>query len=397
MARLLHSHICAHLGSQIEFTTFLNAEGYPDLETAVGRDGYPCDSLSLLSLCTQLSQVFHLNQLGLEDSLLRKPDLGKWTDLILSGWESGIRQMTFFTSGSTQQQRPMCHTFETLNQEAAYLAEILKGSKRIIAMVPAHHIYGFLFTVLLPCHLKIPVIEARHLGPAALRQLLEEGDLLISHPFQWGFLVKAWPDVAAITGVTSTAPCPAETHHQLMRLGMKRFVEVYGSSETGGLGWREAADASFHRFPYWHAATSEEDPSLARQMPDGSLQEVEAPDRLLWEGPDMFRVLGRRDGAVQVGGHNVYPNSIAQIMMEHPDVADCQVRLMRPHEGNRLKAFVVPTPEAAIEDLKVRLHRWCEAELRPPQRPAHITLGSRLPTNTMGKAADWAMEEDAST
>ena len=78
-------------------------------------------------------------------------------------------------------------------------------------------------------------------------------------------------------------------------------------------------------------------------------------------------------------------------MMEHPHVASCQVRLMGPHEGQRLKAFVVPTADAAVQDLQVRLHQFCEEELRPAQRPAHITLGTSLPVNTMGKAADWTI------
>ncbi len=54
---------------------------------------------------------------------------------------------------------------------------------------------------------------------------------------------------------------------------------------------------------------------------------------------------------MQVAGINLYPERIAGIIREYPGVAEAEVRLMRPDEGDRLKAFIVmdggkiPDPE----------------------------------------------------
>ena len=46
-----------------------------------------------------------------------------------------------------------------------------------------------------------------------------------------------WPE--DVTGVTSTGPIAAATITALRQRGLARMVEVYGSSETGGVAWRD--------------------------------------------------------------------------------------------------------------------------------------------------------------
>jgi long-chain acyl-CoA synthetase len=58
------------------------------------------------------------------------------------------------------------------------------------------------------------------------------------------------------------------------------------------------------------------------------------------------RSAGRAEGAVQVGGVNVFPDVVGRVLTAHSGVAQAAVRLMRPEEGTRLKAFVVPQPQA---------------------------------------------------
>ena len=103
---------------------------------------------------------------------------------------------------------------------------------------------------------------------------------------------------------------------------------------------------------------------------------------------------GRRDRAVQVGGTNVYPDRVARVLRAHPKVADCAVRLMRPEEGWRLKAFVVPDGVSAgaigdPADLRRELRRWLRDKVEASERPGSITLGAVLPLDDQGKAADW--------
>jgi acyl-coenzyme A synthetase/AMP-(fatty) acid ligase len=113
-------------------------------------------------------------------------------------------------------------------------------------------------------------------------------------------------------------------------------------------------------------------------------------DGLLVEGERRFTVGARADGAVQVGGVNVHPAAVAARLAQHPGVRDAAVRLMRPDEGSRLKAFVVPIdPAADPEPLRAALAAWIDAQLPAAERPRALSFGAELPRNPMGKPADW--------
>ena len=123
---------------------------------------------------------------------------------------------------------------------------------------------------------------------------------------------------------------------------LTRLLQVYGSSETAGVGWRDDPAGPYALLPGW------------RRDGDGLLQghrAIQPPDLLEWRDDDRFRVLGRRDGAVQVAGFNVVPDQVRAALARHPAVADIAVRPMRPKEGSRLKAFVVPAAVVNPDEL----------------------------------------------
>jgi long-chain acyl-CoA synthetase len=65
----------------------------------------------------------------------------------LQHWDG---ELTFRTSGSTGEPKRCVHALAPAAQETAALAALFPGRRRCCWRVPAHHIYGFLFTVLLP-------------------------------------------------------------------------------------------------------------------------------------------------------------------------------------------------------------------------------------------------------
>ena len=99
--------------------------------------------------------------------------------------------------------------------------------------------------------------------------------------------------------------------------------------------------------------------------------------------------LRRRDGAVQIGGVNVYPEFVRAVLKTHPSVADAAVRAMLPHEGDRLKAFVTPIDGTDVENLREKLEVWLEQRLTTAQMPRAFSFGPRLPTGDQGKPCDW--------
>nr|WP_229482225.1 AMP-binding protein [Massilia sp. JS1662] len=380
------------------------------------------DSLELMGLGTALVEALHLQRDGIDEQLLARPCLGDWIASARTGLEAGLRAgadgeapaLTFRTSGSSGSPKRCTHALAMLEQEVAVLAPLVPGRRRILSAVPSHHIYGFLFTVLLPRTLAgagsvavgdpvdalepaevaepLEVIDVRRAVPATLAALVCPGDLVVAHPGWWEAAARVMPAFDGdIVGVTSTAPCPDALADTLAAAGL-RLLQVYGSSETAGVGWRDRADAPFTLLPYW--TRTDDAAGLARTLPDGTVRRYPLQDRLDWADGTRFLPAGRVDEAVQVGGMNVFPAYVADVLALHPHVREAAVRLMRPDEGRRLKAFVVAEPGADADVLRAELPGWIAERLTAPERPVAWTFGPRLPRQASGKPADWIIDAE---
>ncbi|QOY96424.1 AMP-binding protein [Massilia sp. UMI-21] len=363
------------------------------------------DSLELLGLATAMEQVLGIGCIG-QERVLAAPRLNAWLAAAASGLDQGSGVMRFRTSGSSGAPKTCSHALGALWQEAEALAALVPGTRRIVSLVPSHHIYGFLFTVLLPHALGFgpghdAVVDLRGMTPGAVAGRLQPGDLVVGFPDFW----RAFAPLAAcapgglaahLTGVSSTAPCPDEVAHAVRAAGVARLVQVYGSSETAGVGWRDDPAADYQLFRYWEAGAQA--CSLVRRHADGSRAAYPLQDRLAWSAPDRFRPAGRIDHAVQVGGVNVFPAYVADVLRTHPQVEDVVVRPMRPDEGVRLKAFVVPRGDvpaeggAAAAALRAELGAWIGERLPAPERPMAWSFGAALPRQANGKLSDWIID-----
>lgn len=362
------------------------------------------DSLDLMGLATAMETTLRLRRptAGGGTTPLASTRLQDWVAAAQGGLDADGSALTFRTSGSSGTPKPCTHALAVLWQETLELAALFPGRRRIVSLVPSHHIYGFLFTVLLPRRLGLgaqDVADLRGLAPGAVAAGLRPGDLVIGFPDFWrGFARQAGQAAADdIAGVTSTAPCPDDVARGVLDAGLARLVQVYGSSETAGVGWRDRAEGDYTLFGYWRGA--QDGDRLERRMPDGQPQSYPLQDRLDWSDAQHFRPVGRVDQAVQVGGINVFPHYVADVLKLHPQVAEASVRLMRADEGHRLKAFVVPRQiDAALFDaaradtLRTELHAWLGERLSAAECPAAISFGPALPRGASGKLADWIID-----
>ena len=346
----------------------------------LGGDGLDLDSLERMDAASAMSELFHLHEYGAEDYLLALRSVGEWCDLIEQSLAATGERLTFQTSGSTGEPKRCTHALADLWAEAAGWARMFPATPRVVATVPAHHIFGTIFTALLPDLLGCAVAT----GTAAVRDA-PAGTLVVGTPTHWAYLARAllaFPD--GLAGVTSTAPMPASLAHRLRGQRLGRLVEVYGSSETGGVAMREREDAAYRLLDGW---TSSPDGSLDRLLSTGEHATLASPDHLRWLDDRHFVLEGRRDGAVQIGGVNVFPGRVRDVLLAHAGVAEAAVRLER--EAGRLKAFVVPAGDADPEGLAAELDRWCGDRLTAVERPRRWAVGGALPVNGMGKGADW--------
>jgi 4-coumarate--CoA ligase (photoactive yellow protein activation family) len=353
-------------------------------------DALGLDSLEWLALSAALGEVAPA---ALRGDRAPPRRWGAWLALVREGLMAGPHALAVRSSGSTGTPRRSTHPLPELWQEMQAMAGVIGPRRRVVCLVRSHHIYGFLFGVLLP-HVwgGVPVLHLPGEQLARLPALVQPGDLIVGYPDGWaalGRLLPEWP--ANVVGVTSTAPCPAATAQAVIDHGLARLLQVYGSSETAGIGWRDQPDGPYRLHPFWRRDPS--DPArLCRRSPDGTETVHRVPDALDFEDDRHLRPNGRLDGVVQVGGVNVQPAAVAEALRRHPGVAEAAVR---PHAlaggGLRLKAYVVPRPGAS-PGLAQELMDWAARQLAPPARPVHVRVGPALPTGAMGKAADWPLD-----
>jgi long-chain acyl-CoA synthetase len=360
-------------------------------DTPVGEEGpgaLGLDSLGRIDVATRVNQFFHLHESGIEDYLLTTPTLGGWERIVMEARRLGVANVSFRTSGSTGEPRTVTHAIADIAAEVAEQRTILPKATRILSLVPPHHIFGYIFTAALPEAAGLPVRDMRAVAPGRLRAELTAGDLVVATPHLWHYLaasISAFP--AGVHGVTSTAPMPADLSRRLHQQGLASLTEIYGSSETAGIGWRRSPDAPFLLFDGWERAQDGE----ALRRAGGAW--LPLPDRVAWEGERALRPVGRRDGAVQIGGINVFPARVAGVLREHEAVAEAVVRAFAPGGDAarmRLKAFVVPQePAADVQALEENLRTFAAARLTGVERPTAYAFGSALPRDPMGKLADW--------
>ena len=100
--------------------------------------------------------------------------------------------------------------------------------------------------------------------------------------------------------------------------------------------------------------------------------------------PDGFtRIVDRKKDMIIVSGFNVYPNEIEDVVMGHPQVANCAaIGVPDERSGEAVKLFVVPREGGlSVDELKA----YCKANFTGYKVPKHIVLRDSLPMTPVGK------------
>ncbi len=409
---LAYSEIAAMPGAQAR----LGARTASDTPLSWASEGFDLDSLARMQLATAAAVWCNAYDAGFEDLFLAKRNVADWAVVMRRAREAGAKQFTFATSGSTGVRKHVRHREDILAHEAHGWAQMLQASQhsaadrdegsntvnatvpiqRAVVLCPTHHIYGFIWGVLVPLALGVPAVDADldHL-PA-----LQPGDLVIAVPDQWAWLStgqRTWP--AGVQGVSSTAPMPAQVHDALTTsvtaspcAPLARLLQIYGSTETAGLAYRSTSSGPYTLAAGRVRSAGDGIDLQAAHIAGGQPQPMAVQDELQWQSATTFNLLRRNDESVQVGGHNVSPAWVIAQLQLHRAVKEAAVRLDATLAQPRLKAFVVLQPSGDLtSDATERsaLELWMANTLPWYAAPSSISYGSTLPRNAMGKLTDW--------
>jgi acyl-CoA synthetase (AMP-forming)/AMP-acid ligase II/3-hydroxymyristoyl/3-hydroxydecanoyl-(acyl carrier protein) dehydratase len=322
--------------------------------------------------------------------------------------------LVVYTSGSSGDAQAIPKRLSQLAAEVATLEQSFGsrlGQTDVLATVSHQHIYGLLFKVLWP----LAAQRAIHVRSAVfLEELLpwmqSRPCLLVSSPAH----LMRFPDSAAAPAeplqlravFSSGGPLPAPAAAAAGALFGCAPIEIYGSSETGGIAWRSRTE-SWSALPgvQWRVAAEGDDDTgdgvLEVRSPHlRDVQWLRMADRAAAvndaDNDQHFILLGRTDRIVKLAEKRISLDAIERRLCVSPLVTAVRVLLHEPASAKSpragIAAFVVLSDSGRIALAaggKAALNRQLKAVLAGAV--AAIALPRRwryldaLPLNAQGK------------
>jgi len=266
------------------------------------------------------------------------------TDDRTDDWKpaSGGR-VTFYTSGSSGKPKAVTRPFEALLGEAQLLESLFGGRMGravVIGTVPHHFIYGAIFRIIWPLWAGRP-FDAKPFsdGFSLASRIKGDGDfVLVSSP---SLLQRMHPEeVRTLDRFKEIFSSGSLLEAKTARLW--RFpVEVYGSTETGGIAWRrqESDGAPWIAFPGVRLELKD-DGTLRVASPFVAAGCEQTSDLVRMVGDRRFELLGRSDRIAKVEGRRVSLTELEAIAEGHTAIKRCVLVQSEPHA--RPQAVLVP-------------------------------------------------------
>ncbi|WP_435034438.1 AMP-binding protein [Pseudomonas neuropathica] len=318
----------------------------------------------------------------------------------LPGAELNLDQcrLSLCTSGSSGEPKRIDKTLRQLANEVQALEQLWGadlGEACIIGSVATQHIYGLLFRVLWPLCAGRSFVRRQLAFPEDLQRASRE------HPaFAWiasPALLKRmgdnldWPALSAVRRVFSSGGAlPLEAAQSLQQRLQQWPTEILGSSETGGIAWRQG-EQLWQPFAGVELSQDSEGALLivSPYLPAGHVEHTADAARIAADG--RFELLGRLDRIVKLEEKRISLPMLEQALVTHDWVAEARLGVVQENRAS-LGALLVLS-EAGLfalrehgrrnltETLRQHLRQHCEA-LALPRR---WRLVRQLPLNSQGK------------
>lgn len=253
--------------------------------------------------------------------------------------------LRIFTGGSTGAPQVWAKTRGNIFSEAFFLASRYAVTKEdcIMATIPAYHIYGLLFSVVLPLVSSATVVDETPAFPNEIVQLAEENEITIltSVPVHYRVLGETTLNSSLRLAFSSAGMLDAADNEAFCRRNKIGVVEVYGSTETGGIATRNRERGEDFFTPFstidWKIVEGRLAVCSPYISPDLAVDEkgfFTANDRVEARGIKNFTLKGRADTVTKVGGKRVDLDEIRLLIKNKAGVTDCVVVAL-PEAGGR--------------------------------------------------------------
>lgn len=329
------------------------------------KDDIGLDSIEMMHFSSLTNVFFNLFELEQPPYLLQYPKVDEWVELIFEAHKDNINSLNFFTSGTTGQAKTINHLKTFLTREIDFLASLFSDAQQIICYVPSCTIYGFLLTVGVPERLKIPVVYPSEINITKLVPF----SLIVATPFHWQFLLQNISSNSKFTlAVSSSAKLFDSLYQQVESRGIK-LTELYGSTETTGVGYKKSSKDSFTLFPYWDFH-QENNSLILKDKESGDLMPL--MDNLAQLTTNTFKLLARKDKKINIAGNLTDLNYITKAIKAISNVKNCVLSAKSMNNELMIQAYITLKIKNKANETTAK--RQMKLVLKPHEMPRSVVF-----------------------
>ena len=184
----------------------------------------------------------------------RCSDGDKAREIKFGKFDKSKAEMVMYTSGTTGEPKAVYKRFLQFENELFELVKVFGNdwvNRKVYSTVNHHHIYGLLFTALLPIATGLPFRRHRIDFPTELANIAGEAAVIASSP---AFLKRLSAETDKPIDFKCTpiiyssgGPLPEEVARKACELTGFWTMEIYGSTETGGIAYRQSKNGTSSR------------------------------------------------------------------------------------------------------------------------------------------------------
>ncbi|MBX9902048.1 MAG: AMP-binding protein [Burkholderiaceae bacterium] len=327
-------------------------------------------------------------------------------------WESldpAAEALVVFTSGSSGHPVAIPKRLSQIFCEVASLSKLFDSELNdacVYSTVSHQHIYGLLFSILWPLASGRPFATRRLRFPEDIVAALNNqvSAVLVASPahlkrlpshLDWRNARKNLRKV-----FSSGGPLPNDALPICRELLGQAPTEIYGSSETGGVAWRQRAEGSSSAWvslPQVEVKVSDDELSVrSPHLPKFDWTVTEDRVKPVDNG---FEILGRRDRIIKIEEKRISIDAMEQALLRTKFVSEVRVIAL---SGHRLNLGVVAVPNEIGWELydksgKAALNAELRAALanvaEKTALPRRFRFLWSMPSNASGKSTEAALQK----
>lgn len=334
-----------------------------------------------------------------------------------------------YTSGTTGNPKGVTLTHRNLHFQNSTIVQALidcSSEDRVTGVLPLYHVFGLANSLLTAMSVGAAIVLVPHYSPVNLLKAIrdEEATILTAVPSMYMHLLsvvrrqqEAVPQSLRFC-VSGGAALPRVVAREFAELFDATILEGYGLSETSSSVCANGQNGVFKEgsigppAPGVEMRVVDED---GNPLPDGEVGEIAIRSQTVfagyWNDPEatrevlsedgwfrtgdlayrdsdgFFFITDRKKDIIITGGYNVSPREVEEVLLTHPDIADCAIAgIARDRDTNTnesINAWIVPREGSGLDEAAV--NEFCVAELAPYKRPKVVHIVDALPKSVTGK------------